>query len=136
MTTQLSGMSTAELLSLPVSVDLVTAGRALGIGRTTTYELARRDELPVPVLRLGGRYRVNRADLLRALGITDGEPSGPTRPPPRGPDVCCAPTDAPAQRTRVAGAAPVAPGDDIDVAADVGLRTADRPSAGDGERES
>ncbi len=68
-------MSRDELLSLPVSVELwPTAARALGIGRTTAYELARRDELPVPVLRLGSRYRVNRADLLRALGVTDGEP--------------------------------------------------------------
>jgi excisionase family DNA binding protein len=68
-------MTRDELLGLPVSVKLwPTAARALGLGRTTAYELARRGELPVPVLRLGSRYRVNRADLLRALGITDGEP--------------------------------------------------------------
>lgn len=68
------GMTQEELLGLPVAVDLVTAGRALGCGRTQTYELARSGDLPVPVLRLGNRYRVNRADLLRALGITEDEP--------------------------------------------------------------
>ena len=34
-------MSLDELLSLPVSVDLTTAGRAFGIGRTKSFELAR-----------------------------------------------------------------------------------------------
>lgn len=60
-----------ELLALPSSVDLVTAGRALGIGRTKAYELARADELPVKVLRLGNAYRVATADLLRVLGIEE-----------------------------------------------------------------
>ena len=57
-------MTRRELLDLPPSVDLVTAGRALGIGRTKTYELARADDLPVRVLRLGNAYRVASADLL------------------------------------------------------------------------
>ena len=76
MATQMKPMRRGELLALPVSVDLLTAGRALGVGRTTAYELARRGEFPTPVLRLGTRYRVNRADLLRALGVTeDGVPA-------------------------------------------------------------
>lgn len=62
------GMTRAELLALPVSVDLVTAARAYRIGRTKAHELARAGEFPVPVLRLGNSYRVARADLLRALG--------------------------------------------------------------------
>lgn len=70
-------MSRAELLALPVSVDLPTAGRALGIGRSTAYELARRGDFPVPVLALGNKFRVNRADLFRELGETVGaEPQG------------------------------------------------------------
>jgi hypothetical protein len=64
-------MTRAELLALPVSVDLVTAARAFRIGRTTAHNLARAGEFPVPVLRLGGSYRVTRADLLRALGEAD-----------------------------------------------------------------
>lgn len=63
------GMSRAELLALPVSFELwPTAARAFRMGRTAAYEAARRGEFPVPVLRLGNRYRVARADLLRALG--------------------------------------------------------------------
>jgi predicted site-specific integrase-resolvase len=58
-----------ELLALPASVDLVTAARALGIGRTSAYRLARAGGLPVPVLRLGVRYRVPTAALLQVLGI-------------------------------------------------------------------
>jgi hypothetical protein len=64
-----SAMTLDELLNLPVSTDLVTAGRAFGIGRTTSHELARRGEFPCRVLRCGNSYRVPRADLLRALGV-------------------------------------------------------------------
>ena len=68
MATQ-TGMAREELMSLPASIDLVTAGRALGIGRTLAHDLARRGEFPVRVLRLGNRYRVPTAEVLRALGI-------------------------------------------------------------------
>lgn len=63
-------MTPEELLALPVAVDLSTAARAYGIGRTAAYELARRDEFPVRVLRIGNRYRVRRSDLLESLGVT------------------------------------------------------------------
>lgn len=62
-------MTVDDLLALPVAVDLLTAGRALGLSRTTTYDLARRGEFPVPLLRLGAQYRARRADLLALLGI-------------------------------------------------------------------
>lgn len=65
------GMTAAEILDLPAAVDLLTAGRALGLGRTRAYELARRGEFPVPLLRLGAQYRARRADLLDLLGIPD-----------------------------------------------------------------
>lgn len=63
-------MQEAELLSLPVSVDVETAGRAFGIGRTKAFELARTDQFPVPVLRVGSKLRVARSSILRALGIS------------------------------------------------------------------
>ncbi|MGC5007442.1 integrase [Streptomyces sp. DT203] len=62
-------LTTAEVLALPAAVDLVTAGRALSLGRTVTYDLARRGEFPVPLLRLGAQYRARRSDLLDLLGI-------------------------------------------------------------------
>ncbi len=45
-------------------------GQALGINRATAYQLAQRDQLPVPVIRLGRRMVVGRAALERALGRT------------------------------------------------------------------
>jgi hypothetical protein len=63
------GMGRAELLALPAAIDLDTANRAIGLGRSKGYELARRDAYPCRVLRLGKKYRVITADLLRLLGI-------------------------------------------------------------------
>ena len=71
------GLTRAELLALPVVIDITTAARALGLGRSTAYELARRDEFPCRVLRIGSSYRVPTADLLRVLGIDLGEQSAP-----------------------------------------------------------
>ena len=47
------------------------AASVLGIGRTLGYELARRGEFPVRILRLGRLYRVPLADLERLLGATN-----------------------------------------------------------------
>lgn len=58
-----------EVVNLPVSVDLVTAGRCFGISRTKAHELARKGEFPCNVLRLGVQYRVTRSELFRVLGI-------------------------------------------------------------------
>lgn len=67
-------MTVEELLALPVSFPLDTANRALALRRSTGYALARRDEYPVRVLRVGNTYRVCRSDLLRFLGIDSGSP--------------------------------------------------------------
>ncbi len=67
------GFTRAELLALPVTVDIGTAARALGLGRSTGYELARRDEFPCRVLHVGSSYRVPTAELLRVLGIEPDE---------------------------------------------------------------
>lgn len=69
-------LSTTELRSLPAAVDIVTAGRAFGIGRTKSHELVRAGQFPVPVLRLGNSYRVTRAALLRALGESPADEAG------------------------------------------------------------
>jgi hypothetical protein len=60
-----------ELLELPVTVDVVTAGRAFGISRDGTYDLLRRDEFPVRTVRVGRCRRVPRAELFRVLGVRD-----------------------------------------------------------------
>ncbi|WP_440902162.1 DNA-binding protein [Actinosynnema sp.] len=63
------GMTREELFNLPAVVNLVTAGRALGIGETKTRELARSNAFPVRLLRVGNRYRVSTADILAYLGL-------------------------------------------------------------------
>lgn len=65
------GMTTAELRRLPASIDLETAGRALGVGRTKAHELVRAGEFPARVLRLGRAYRVVTADVLALLGVDE-----------------------------------------------------------------
>jgi predicted site-specific integrase-resolvase len=62
-------MTYEELMALPVSVDLPTAARALGIGSSTAYDLHRRGELGVSVQRYGSRLRVPRSELFRVLGV-------------------------------------------------------------------
>ncbi|MEU6386617.1 hypothetical protein ABZ847_24035 [Streptomyces bauhiniae] len=63
------GMGREELLRLPAAVDLETGNRALGLGRSKGYELAKRGQYPCKVLRLGNAYRVVTADLLALLGL-------------------------------------------------------------------
>jgi hypothetical protein len=48
-------------------------GRVLGRKRSAILELARRDQLPVRVLRVGRSYRVATAELLQVLGFDNLE---------------------------------------------------------------
>jgi hypothetical protein len=63
-------MSLDELMALPPSVPIDIANRALGIGRTKGYDLAKREIYPCAVMRLGKQYRVITADLWRILNVT------------------------------------------------------------------
>lgn len=62
-------LTVAEVMALPAVVDIVVAGRAFGLGRTTAYMLARRGEFPCRVVRVGSAYRVPTAELRRELGL-------------------------------------------------------------------
>lgn len=66
-----AAMSPEELGQLPVVFDVPTAGRAWGIGRSLSFDLARRDQFPCRVVKVGRLLRVTRADLLAALGAAD-----------------------------------------------------------------
>jgi hypothetical protein len=55
--------------NLPATVDVETAGAILGIGRSKAYELAKANEFPVRVLRIGRRYLVPTNLILQLLGI-------------------------------------------------------------------
>jgi hypothetical protein len=65
-----NGMTLAEVMALPVITDVVSAGKALGMGRTRSYELARAGSFPCRVVRVGKTYHVPTADLLTLLGVT------------------------------------------------------------------
>jgi excisionase family DNA binding protein len=54
---------------LPPVLDLPTAARLLGIGRTVAYQLVKSNEWPTPVIRVGRLIRVPTAPLLALLGI-------------------------------------------------------------------
>jgi predicted DNA-binding transcriptional regulator AlpA len=63
------GLTVDDVLRLPAVVDLPTAGRALGIGRSKAYELAQQDAFPCRVIRVGRAYRVPTTELRRILGV-------------------------------------------------------------------
>jgi len=63
------GLTMAEVMMLPAITDLVSAGKALGMGRTRSYELAQAGTFPCPVLRIGRTYQVPTAGLLTLLGM-------------------------------------------------------------------
>ncbi|EIV91331.1 AlpA family transcriptional regulator [Frankia sp. QA3] len=71
-----------RLRRLPPVIDLPTAAKLFGLGRTLAYNLARDDEFPCPVRRYGRLYRVRTTDLLHALGLTGQEdPADPNSHP-------------------------------------------------------
>jgi hypothetical protein len=73
----MTAVTIAQLRST-ATVDLMTAAAALGLGRTKAYELARRDQFPCRVIRIGDTYRVPTAGLLELLGVTAEDQHPPT----------------------------------------------------------
>jgi hypothetical protein len=69
-------LTLAEIAELPAVTGLVTAGRALGVGRTRAYELARAGQFPCPVIRVGRTWLVPTAGLLALLGLPVLPPRG------------------------------------------------------------
>lgn len=49
------------------TLSLAEAAKVLGIHRSTAWDLYRRDEFPVPVLKIGHKLRVTKAQLTRYL---------------------------------------------------------------------
>lgn len=76
-------LSIGEVLRLPATVDVATAGRALGFGRSKAYALARADAFPCRIIRAGETYRVPTPEIFALLGIdlaglTNGRAPQPT----------------------------------------------------------
>ncbi|MFG1892219.1 DNA-binding protein [Micromonospora sp. NPDC049051] len=58
-----------RIRALGAITDLPTAGRIFGLGRALSYDLARTGGFPVPVIRVGSRYKVPVAGILTTLGL-------------------------------------------------------------------
>lgn len=59
------GLATCATMSLPM------AAQILGIHRSTAWDLHKRGEFPIPVLRIGSRLRVTKASLEAFLQTGD-----------------------------------------------------------------
>jgi excisionase family DNA binding protein len=57
-------MTADDLRALPAVIDVPTAARVLGIGRTAAYRLVRDGRWSTPLIRVGGTVRVPTAPLL------------------------------------------------------------------------
>ncbi len=62
-------MTMEELHALPSVVNLETAGKAIGCSRAKAYDLHRAGDFPVTVRKVGRRFKVSKADILRYLGV-------------------------------------------------------------------
>ncbi|WP_285729344.1 helix-turn-helix domain-containing protein [Nocardiopsis sp. ATB16-24] len=58
-----------EVGSLPVVLDPVTAGRLLGMSRTTTYRHLKAGTFPAPAYRVGRSWHIPTAGVLLHLGL-------------------------------------------------------------------
>nr|WP_212827977.1 helix-turn-helix domain-containing protein [Polymorphospora rubra] len=68
-----------RIRALGATTDIATAAAIFGLSRSRAYELARTGHLPVPVLRIGSRYRVSVPAILTTLGVPANHSD---RPPP------------------------------------------------------
>lgn len=69
-----AALTTAQIRDLPAAIPLETAGRAFGMCRSATFTHYHRGDLPFPVIQIGRRLIVTKADLMAALGL--GDPIG------------------------------------------------------------
>lgn len=64
------GVHLGELRDIPARMTIPAAGRLIaGLSRAKSYELHQLGEFPAPVQRIGARFYVRGADVLRALGL-------------------------------------------------------------------
>ena len=70
-------MNAIDVTALPPVLDVPTAGRLLGLGRSAAYDLVLAGLWPTPVLRFGRRLRIPTAPLLALLGLDPVRPSQP-----------------------------------------------------------
>jgi len=69
-------MNRDQLAELPPVLDVPTAAKVLGIGRSLAYDLVRRGEWPTQVLHIGKLIKIPTEPLVRLLGATSTPPDG------------------------------------------------------------
>ena len=74
-----------RIRALGLVTDVATAAQIFGLSRAAAYDLAKRDQFPVSVLRFGSRYRVPVAAILQALHLPVGDDEAPDDTPPTDP---------------------------------------------------
>jgi hypothetical protein len=57
----------AEIREWPATVSVPKAGTAWGMSRNQAYAMAKRGDFPATVYRIGSRYQVVTASIIRAL---------------------------------------------------------------------
>ena len=72
-------MNRTELDELPPVLDVPTAAKVLGIGRSLAYDLVRRGEWPTTVLRVGKLIKIPTQPLIRLVDGWTVEGSDPDR---------------------------------------------------------
>ncbi|MEV7629396.1 helix-turn-helix domain-containing protein [Actinoplanes sp. NPDC089786] len=70
-----AGWTAESVRALGLTTDVETAGSILGIGRSKAYDLAKKGEFPVRVIRVGRTYLVPVWAILELLGVS--RPPGP-----------------------------------------------------------
>ncbi len=65
-----------SIRALGAATDLRTAAQIFGLAMSTAYQLVKRGQFPVPVIRAGTQYRVPVAPILAALRV-DPDPDPP-----------------------------------------------------------
>ena len=70
-----------RIRTLGAITDLPTAASIFGLSRTAAYDLVRQEQFPVPVIRIGARYRVPVAAILAVLHLAPDPPPRPQPPP-------------------------------------------------------
>ena len=65
-------ITTADILAddRPL-IPIVWAASALNLGENTVYGMRKRNDFPLPIVKVGRRYLVRRVDLLAFLGLHD-----------------------------------------------------------------
>ena len=63
--------------ALPPTLDVVAAGRLLGVGRTVAYRLVREGRWPTHVVHVGRKIKIPTAPLLEFLGLPVAYPPDP-----------------------------------------------------------